>query len=75
MSLEFANLSGSSKAPAKIMGDEMVKIRFHVPGTLQKLKDSEAGYPTMKTKRRSVPHKPSTKLSRSVPTLGKSLET
>ncbi|KAG6903162.1 hypothetical protein C0995_004710 [Termitomyces sp. Mi166 len=39
VSLEFSNLS-SSKTPAKGAGDEMVEIRFYVPGTQTKLKDS-----------------------------------
>ncbi|KAF5309610.1 hypothetical protein D9611_013984 [Ephemerocybe angulata] len=41
VSLEFANLAGSSKG--KIAGDEMVEIRFHVPGNVSKNKDSDAG--------------------------------
>ncbi|KAF6754868.1 chromatin binding protein [Ephemerocybe angulata] len=41
VSLEFANLAGSSKG--KIAGDEMVEIRFHVPGNVSKIKDSDAG--------------------------------
>ncbi|KAF8895652.1 structure-specific recognition protein-domain-containing protein [Infundibulicybe gibba] len=40
VSLEFSNLSSSSKSSAKNMGDEMVEIRFHVPGTHSKLKGS-----------------------------------
>jgi structure-specific recognition protein 1 len=41
VSLEFANLAGSSKG--KLAGDEMVEIRFHVPGAASKAKDSDAG--------------------------------
>ncbi|KAG6878509.1 hypothetical protein C0993_005439 [Termitomyces sp. T159_Od127] len=40
VSLEFSSLSSSSKTPAKGAGDEMVEIRFYVPGTQTKLKDS-----------------------------------
>ncbi|KAG6813589.1 hypothetical protein H0H92_009633 [Tricholoma furcatifolium] len=40
VSLEFSSLSSSSKAPAKSVGDEMVEIRFYVPGTQTKLKGS-----------------------------------
>ncbi|TFK23052.1 SSrecog-domain-containing protein [Coprinopsis marcescibilis] len=43
VSLEFANISGSSKPAGKSGGDEMVEIRFHVPGTLSKNKGSDAG--------------------------------
>lgn len=43
VSLEFANISGSSKAGSKPVGDEMVEIRFHVPGTQSKVKGSDAG--------------------------------
>jgi structure-specific recognition protein 1 len=39
VTLEFSNLS-SSKTSSKNMGDEMVEIRFHVPGTHSKLKAS-----------------------------------
>lgn len=42
VSLEFANLAGPSKG-GKLAGDEMVEIRFHVPGNVSKLKDSDAG--------------------------------
>jgi structure-specific recognition protein 1 len=42
VSLEFANLPGSSKGN-KTAGDEMVEIRFHVPGSISKLKGSDAG--------------------------------
>ncbi|RXW17795.1 hypothetical protein EST38_g8054 [Candolleomyces aberdarensis] len=42
VSLEFANLPGSSKG-SKTAGDEMVEIRFHVPGSVSKLKGSDAG--------------------------------
>ncbi|KAJ2912135.1 hypothetical protein MD484_g8279, partial [Candolleomyces efflorescens] len=42
VSLEFANLAGSSKG-SKVAGDEMVEIRFHVPGSISKLKGSDAG--------------------------------
>ncbi|KAJ3546917.1 hypothetical protein NMY22_g1851 [Coprinellus aureogranulatus] len=42
VSLEFANLAGSSKG-GKLAGDEMVEIRFHVPGAAHKSKDSDAG--------------------------------
>ena len=44
VSLEFSG-SSSSKSQGKIIGDEMVEIRFHVPGTHTKLKsgDSDAG--------------------------------
>ena len=38
VSLEFANLS-----KGKIAGDEMVEIRFHVPGSAHKSKGSDAG--------------------------------
>ncbi|RDB17790.1 FACT complex subunit POB3 [Hypsizygus marmoreus] len=38
VSLEFSSLSSSTKPSAKAMGDEMVEIRFHVPGTHTKLK-------------------------------------
>ncbi|KAF9483545.1 SSrecog-domain-containing protein [Pholiota conissans] len=45
VSLEFANLNpshaGGSKS--KQMGDELTEIRFYVPGTLTKLKGSDAG--------------------------------
>ncbi|KAG6853928.1 hypothetical protein C0991_012419 [Blastosporella zonata] len=40
VTLEFSSVSSSSKAPAKGMGDEMVEIRFYVPGTQTKLKGS-----------------------------------
>lgn len=40
VTLEFSNLSSSSKTSSKNMGDEMVEIRFHVPGTHSKLKAS-----------------------------------
>ncbi|KAG5646520.1 hypothetical protein DXG03_003287 [Asterophora parasitica] len=40
VTLEFSSLSSSSKTPAKSMGDEMVEIRFHVPGSHTKLKGS-----------------------------------
>lgn len=40
VSLEFA---GSSKSTAKVAGDEMVEIRFHVPGVMTKVKGSDAG--------------------------------
>ncbi|KAF8073884.1 structure-specific recognition protein-domain-containing protein [Lyophyllum atratum] len=40
VTLEFSSQSSSSKALAKSMGDEMVEIRFHVPGTHTKLKGS-----------------------------------
>lgn len=45
VSLEFSNPASSSRASSKIMGDEMVEIRFHVPGTHSKLKatGSDAG--------------------------------
>lgn len=43
VSLEFSNPSTSSKASSKAMGDEMVEIRFHVPGTHNKLKGSDDG--------------------------------
>jgi structure-specific recognition protein 1 len=43
VSLEFANISGSSKSASKPLGDEMVEIRFHVPGTQSKVKGSDAG--------------------------------
>lgn len=39
VSLEFSSSSGSSKA-SKNMGDELMEIRFHVPGTISKLKGS-----------------------------------
>ncbi|KAF9013186.1 structure-specific recognition protein-domain-containing protein [Cyathus striatus] len=45
VSLEFSNPSSSTKA-SKNMGDEMVEIRFHVPGTHSKLRagtGSDAG--------------------------------
>ncbi|GLB38229.1 putative component of the FACT complex, a general chromatin factor that acts to reorganize nucleosomes [Lyophyllum shimeji] len=38
VTLEFQSLSSLSKTPVKGMGDEMVEIRFHVPGTHAKLK-------------------------------------
>ncbi|KAG6833448.1 hypothetical protein H0H87_006814 [Tephrocybe sp. NHM501043] len=40
VTLEFSSHSSSSKAPTKGMGDEMVEIRFYVPGTQTKLKGS-----------------------------------
>ncbi|KAF9468632.1 structure-specific recognition protein-domain-containing protein [Collybia nuda] len=40
VTLEFSNISSSSKTSSKNMGDEMVEIRFHVPGTHSKLKAS-----------------------------------
>ncbi|KAG6916314.1 hypothetical protein DXG01_007363 [Tephrocybe rancida] len=40
VTLEFSSVSSSSKAPAKGMGDEMVEIRFFVPGSQTKLKGS-----------------------------------
>ncbi|TFK33013.1 structure-specific recognition protein-domain-containing protein [Crucibulum laeve] len=40
VSLEFSNPSPTSKAASKTAGDEMVEIRFHVPGTHSKLKGS-----------------------------------
>ncbi|KAG6891514.1 hypothetical protein C0992_005048 [Termitomyces sp. T32_za158] len=40
VSLEFSSLSSSSKTPAKGAGDEMMEIRFYVPGTQTKLKSS-----------------------------------
>ncbi|KAG5719278.1 FACT complex subunit POB3 [Termitomyces sp. T112] len=40
VSLEFSSLSSSSKTQTKGMGDEMVEIRFYVPGTQKKLKSS-----------------------------------
>jgi len=45
VSLEFSGPSSSSKSQGKIIGDEMIEIRFHVPGTHTKLKsgDSDAG--------------------------------
>ncbi|KAF8625924.1 hypothetical protein AX17_006650 [Amanita inopinata Kibby_2008] len=45
VSLEFAAPSSSSKTAAKSLGDEIVEIRFHVPGTHTKLKGtgSDAG--------------------------------
>lgn len=45
MSLEFANLSpsGSNKKPSKLAPDEMVEIRFHVPGTHTREQGSDAG--------------------------------
>ncbi|KAL0961006.1 hypothetical protein HGRIS_005999 [Hohenbuehelia grisea] len=42
VSLEFANPS-SSKTSSKRAGDEMVEIRFHVPGAYTKPKASDAG--------------------------------
>lgn len=41
VSLEFSNPSSSSKS--KHVGDEMVEMRFYVPGTHSKLKGSNAG--------------------------------
>jgi structure-specific recognition protein 1 len=48
VSLEFSNLTpnapgGSKSSAAKQMGDELTEIRFYVPGTLTKLKGSDAG--------------------------------
>jgi structure-specific recognition protein 1 len=43
VSLEFANPSPSSAKKIKNLGDEMVEIRFYVPGTHSKLRGSEAG--------------------------------
>ncbi|KAF5382624.1 hypothetical protein D9615_003018 [Tricholomella constricta] len=40
VTLEFSSVSSSAKTPAKSMGDEMVEIRFHVPGVHTKLKGS-----------------------------------
>lgn len=40
VSLEFATQSAK---PSKNAGDELVEIRFHVPGTISKLKGSDAG--------------------------------
>ncbi|KAJ7195515.1 SSrecog-domain-containing protein [Mycena pura] len=39
VSLEFSNPSGKTKQA----GDEMTEIRFHVPGTISKIKGSEDG--------------------------------
>ncbi|KII90788.1 hypothetical protein PLICRDRAFT_545698 [Plicaturopsis crispa FD-325 SS-3] len=45
VSLEFANPapSGSQKKSSKNAPDEMVEIRFHVPGTHTRARDSDAG--------------------------------
>ncbi|KAF8965979.1 structure-specific recognition protein-domain-containing protein [Flammula alnicola] len=48
VSLEFSNLSptpsaGPKSTLTKQMGDELTEIRFYVPGTLTKLKGSDAG--------------------------------
>jgi structure-specific recognition protein 1 len=42
VSLEFAN-PGSANKKSKNTGDEMVEIRFYVPGTHTKTRDSDAG--------------------------------
>ena len=45
VTLEFGGVSSSSKSQGKIIGDEMIEIRFHVPGVHTKLRsgDSDAG--------------------------------
>ncbi|THH15843.1 hypothetical protein EW146_g4688 [Bondarzewia mesenterica] len=43
VSLEFANPSSSSKKPTKGAPDEMVEIRFFVPGTSTRPRGSDAG--------------------------------
>lgn len=43
MSLEFMSTSAGGKKAAKSATDEMVEIRFYVPGTQTKLRGSDAG--------------------------------
>lgn len=43
VSLEFVPSSPGGKKPSKNVPDEMVEIRFYVPGTHTKLRGSEAG--------------------------------
>jgi len=44
VSLEFSNLTpGGRGGQSKQMGDELTEIRFYVPGTISKLKGSDAG--------------------------------
>jgi structure-specific recognition protein 1 len=45
VSLEFASPSGSGKKNSKMAADEMVEIRFHVPGTHTREQGSDAGAP------------------------------
>ncbi|KAG9315740.1 SSrecog-domain-containing protein [Chiua virens] len=43
VSLEFASSSSGGKKASRNAPDEMVEIRFYVPGTQPKLRDSDAG--------------------------------
>ena len=43
VSLEFTNPASSSKKPVKGAPDEMVEIRFFVPGTSHRVRGSDAG--------------------------------